>query len=99
MATDGADAAADAAILTLIAERRAGASICPSEAARRLEPGDGAEWRAALDRVRAAARRLAHAGAIIVTQRGVPVDIAEARGPIRLTATTGRRPEGRERGR
>jgi len=38
------DGSAEAAILSLLAEREAGKSICPSEAARRLDPET---WRAA----------------------------------------------------
>lgn len=75
--------AVEAAILALLAERRPGASICPSEVARRLDPDD---WRPRLAEVRAAAAALAAAGRLVVTQRGRPVDPASARGPIRLRA-------------
>ncbi len=71
---------AETAILALLAERAAGKTICPSEAARQLDRED---WRAQMDRVRDAGIRLAAAGAIDVTQKGVPVDPHAAKGPIR----------------
>lgn len=72
-----------AAILSLLAARRPGASLCPSEAARAVDP---AGWRALMPAVRAAGRALATAGRIEVVQRGVPVDPATARGAIRYRA-------------
>jgi hypothetical protein len=68
-------------ILRLLRQRAAGASICPSDAARAARP---AGWRALMDDVRAAAGRLAARGEVDVTQRGQLVDIAEARGPVRI---------------
>lgn len=64
-----------------LAARRPGATICPSEVARALDP---AGWRALMPAVRAAAQVLVAAGRIDVTQRGEVVDLASARGPIRL---------------
>lgn len=72
---------AEEAILTLLSRRAEGATICPSEAARRIG-GEG--WRERMGEVRAAAARLADAGRIEVTQRGAVVDVRTARGPIRL---------------
>jgi hypothetical protein len=69
-------------ILELLGERAVGASICPSEVARALRP-DG-DWRSLMEPVRQAARRLQRAGRIQATQRGQPVDLGTARGPIRL---------------
>ena len=69
-----------AAILGLLLERGAGRSICPSEAARRLAQ----DWRPLMPLVRAEAARMAAEGALVVTQKGVPVDPGAARGPIRL---------------
>jgi hypothetical protein len=69
-------------ILELLAERAADASICPSEAARRLAVGD--DWRPLMEPVRMAARRLQRAGRIDITQQGRPVDPDTAKGPIRL---------------
>jgi hypothetical protein len=72
---------AEDAILRTLARRRRGASICPSEAARALEPQD---WRALMPAIRAAATRLARAGRVEVTQGGRPVDPGQVRGPIRI---------------
>ena len=68
-------------ILRLLSQRSPGASICPSDAARAARP-DG--WRALMAEVRAAAGRLAARGEVDVTQRGQVVDIAVARGPVRI---------------
>lgn len=75
------DDAIEAAIGALLDARDPGKSICPSEAARRVRPDD---WRPLMERVRRAARRMAHAGAIEITQRGRAVDPGSFRGPIRL---------------
>lgn len=74
------DRALQAAILALLAERAAGASVCPSEVARRVSP----QWRPLMERTREAARRLVAEGAIEIVQRGRVVDPSTARGPIRL---------------
>jgi hypothetical protein len=87
--TPGAhDAALEAAILTLLAERGPGKTICPSEAAK-LVGNSGRkhtlqQWQPLMGLARAAARRLATAGRIDFTQHGRPVDPATAKGPIRL---------------
>lgn len=78
---DRADAAVEQAILELLQQRRAGATVCPSEVARALWPD---MWRPQMQRVRDAARRLAARGAVRVLQSGRAVDAATARGPIRL---------------
>lgn len=76
------DQAIERKILELLDARPVGASICPSEVARALRPlGD---WRALMEPVRQAARRLQRAGRVQATQRGQPVDLSSARGPIRL---------------
>ncbi len=56
-------------------------SICPSDAARAHDP-EG--WRELMDDARAAAGRLAADGRVEVTQRGEVVDVATARGPVRI---------------
>ena len=76
------DRALEDAIRALLDERAASASICPSEAARRVGGEDG--WRALMEPARAAARRLVAQGAIQMTQRGARVDPSTARGPVRL---------------
>jgi hypothetical protein len=68
-------------ILRLLSQRAAGASICPSDAARAARPDS---WRGLMGEVRAAAGRLAAQGRVDVTQRGEPVDIDRARGPVRI---------------
>ncbi len=76
-------AALEHAILALLAQRPQGASICPSDAARKVYP-NAVQWRAAMPAVRAVAAQLAQRGDIVVTQKGVEVDIQTARGPVRL---------------
>jgi Protein of unknown function (DUF3253) len=70
-----------AAILELLERREPGKTICPSDAARAVA---GTDFRPLMDSVRAAAAELVADGEIEVTQRGEVVDIAQARGPIRL---------------
>jgi hypothetical protein len=69
-------------IMALLAERPRGATICPSDAARKVFAEE--VWRDQMDRVRDAARRLVARGVLEITQRGEVVDGASARGPIRL---------------
>ena len=79
-------------ILTLLSERDAGKTICPSEVARSLDP---AGYRELMPMVREAASELVAEGRIEVTQKGEPVDLASARGPIRLRSADGAaRPDG-----
>ncbi|MGI9186387.1 MAG: DUF3253 domain-containing protein [Gaiellales bacterium] len=78
------DAALEAAILELLAQRADGATICPSEAARSV---GGDDWQPLMEPARRAARRLVAAGAIEITQGGRVVDPSTARGPIRLRRT------------
>jgi hypothetical protein len=70
------------AILELLARRDPGTTICPSDAARAVA-GDDA-FRPLMDEARAAAAELVADGRIDVTQKGEVVDLATARGPIRL---------------
>jgi hypothetical protein len=78
MTTDGR---LEQVILDLLDGRADGATICPSDAARAADP-DG--WRDLMDATRAAAGRLVARGRLQVTQGGEVVDLATARGPIRL---------------
>ncbi len=77
----------ESAILDLLARRKGGATICPSEAARACygESGDG--WRQLMEPARCAARRLVARGEIDIVQQGRVVDTSTARGPIRLRLT------------
>jgi hypothetical protein len=83
---DDAGPALERAIDALLDARAPGVTICPSEAARAVDP-DG--WRALMPEARAAAGRLAARGAVEVTQRGAVVDVAAARGPVRIRRVRG----------
>lgn len=57
-------------------------SICPSEAARAV---GGEDWRPLMEAAREAARRLARAGEVEITQRGTVLDPDGMwRGPVRI---------------
>jgi len=71
--------ALEQAILALLASRPG--SVCPSEIARAAAPQD---WRALMEPVREAARRLVARGLVVITQRGRVVDPSTARGAIRI---------------
>ena len=77
------DARIEAAIIELLSSRDAGATICPSEAARAVQPDN---WKPLMERVRRAARRMARGGRIEITQSGSVVSPDDLRGPIRLRA-------------
>jgi hypothetical protein len=82
------DSALESAIRDLLAARAATATICPSEAARRVETEQGsgadADWRSLMEPARLAARRLVDRGEVEIVQRGRVVDPATAHGPIRI---------------
>jgi hypothetical protein len=77
------------AILALLAARRAGATICPSEAARALAGDDPSDWRPLMPAMREAAAALADEGRVAVTRRGRVVDARSARGPVRVRLVRG----------
>lgn len=77
----GEDLRLEEAICDLLSKRTAGATICPSEAARLVFP-EG--WRERMEDARRAARRLVAAGRIEIVQGGRVVDPSTAKGPIRL---------------
>ena len=79
------DRALEQAILSLLERRARGATICPSEAARRI---DAARMPALMEPTRRAARRLEARGLIDITQKGRVVNPSTARGPIRLRRRT-----------
>lgn len=68
------------AIVALLRERGE-RTACPSEVARRIAPED---WRAWMSEVRAVASQLQARGVVEGRQRGAAIDIATAKGPIRL---------------
>jgi ribosomal protein S12 methylthiotransferase accessory factor YcaO len=69
------------AITELLDGRAPGKTICPSEAARRVDPQD---WRPLMESARRVAARLVEAGEVEMTQQGQVVDPATAKGPVRL---------------
>jgi hypothetical protein len=81
MRNQNRDNSLEAAILDLLEQRGPGKTICPSDAARRVDPTN---WRILMDPARAAAQRLVAQGKIVVTQRGKIIDLEQAKGPIRL---------------
>jgi hypothetical protein len=85
---DQQDTALEVAIRDLLAARAAGATICPSEAARRVAAGRGSEdeeaWRPLMEPARQAARRLVDRGEVEILQRGRVVDPSSAKGALRI---------------
>lgn len=78
------DEALERATMALLGQRRAGATICPSEVAREVHGGGDDGWRALMEPARRAARRLVATGDVEITQGGRVVDPSTARGPIRV---------------
>ncbi|MEV1025692.1 DUF3253 domain-containing protein [Streptomyces sp. NPDC050264] len=72
------------AIVELLERRDPTSSICPSDAARAVYAGEDEGWRALMEPARRAARRLAAAGDVEITQGGRPVTSTEVRGPVRI---------------
>ncbi|WP_345454641.1 DUF2256 and DUF3253 domain-containing protein [Nocardioides marinquilinus] len=84
------DRALEAAIGDLLDQRKGGATICPSEAARRVGTDQGLDdegWRELMEPARRAARRLVAAGEVEITQGGRVVDPSTAKGAIRIRRT------------
>lgn len=75
------DQALQDAIIELLDQRAATSTICPSEAAKQVDP-DG--WRELMEPARRAARRLVDEGRVEITQGGHVVDPSTAKGPIRV---------------
>lgn len=65
------------AVLLALAAERTGRTFCPSEAARRLSD----DWRPLMPDI----RRIAATLPLKATQKGQPVDLITAKGPIRLS--------------
>lgn len=68
-------------IRELLQARGPGKTICPSEAARAVDPDN---WQELMEPTRAAARRLVARAEAVILQKGRPVDPSTARGPIRI---------------
>ena len=75
------DDAIGAFLLEMCRERGPEKSICPSEVARKLDPE---HWRSIMNDVRRIAGELVKRGLIEATQAGNVIDLAQAKGPIRL---------------
>jgi hypothetical protein len=75
------DHALESAIMELLSRRSSGKTICPSEAARLVDP---VRWEQLMEPSRAAAERLVAQGLIVITQQGIRVDPSRAKGAIRL---------------
>lgn len=73
-------------ILALLGTRAPGTTICPSDAARAV---GGDDWRGLMEDTRRAARSLNARGEVDITQGGIPVDPATAKGPIRIRRRDG----------
>ena len=83
------DRALEAAIRELLADRAPRATICPSEAARRVAGEDEAAWRPLMEPARRAARRMVADGEVELVQRGRVVDPSTFRGPVRVRRADG----------
>lgn len=70
-----------ARILSLLTMRDPGKSICPSE----ILAAEDKKNQQSMERVRDAARLLAHEGSVVITQKGKVIDPANFKGPIRLS--------------
>lgn len=70
-----------AATACALLRARTPSTICPSDMAR---AAGGAGWRALMDDARAVAADLERTGHVMIMQKGEPVDIATARGPLRV---------------
>ncbi len=83
----------EAAVFDLLARRTAGASICPSEAAKAVDPQG---WRRLMGQVRATAVGLARAGRLEITRKGRPADPDAFKGVYRLRLPGAETPAGDE---
>lgn len=74
------DARIEATINALLRHRDT-STICPSDVARVI---GGENWRQRMEDVRRVAASLAEAEQVVVTQRGEAVNLASAKGPVRI---------------
>ena len=68
-------------ILATAIHRGAEKSTCPSEIARMLFPDD---WRKHMSDVREVAIDLHNKGSVAITQKGLPVDVKNIKGQVRI---------------
>jgi DNA polymerase III delta prime subunit len=71
----------EATILSTARDRGAEKSTCPSEIARTLFPEN---WRNHMNDVREVAIDLHNKGSVLITQKGMPVDVKHIKGPVRI---------------
>lgn len=69
------------AILAVATQRGSEKSTCPSEIARLLFPAD---WRKHMTDVVEVAVDLQHQNKVVITQKGLPIDVDHIKGPIRI---------------
>lgn len=70
-----------AATMCALLRERDPSTICPSDAAR---VAGGRSWRDLMPLARSVAADLERSGHVVITQKGEPVDVETARGPIRI---------------
>jgi hypothetical protein len=73
-----------AAILAAVAKRGAEKTTCPSEIARMMFPED---WRDHMKNVLDVAIELQNKNKVVITQKGMPVDVHHIKGPVRIGIT------------
>ncbi|RYG86193.1 MAG: DUF3253 domain-containing protein [Alphaproteobacteria bacterium] len=82
---------ASAAVLTLLAEREVGATICPSEVARKIaaegSANDAGVWRTVMPAIHAAVDDLVNQGTIRLSWKGRA--LTERSGPYRIASADG----------
>jgi len=68
-------------ILSVATQRGPEKSTCPSEIARKLFPDD---WRNHMKNVRNVAIDLHNQGKVMITQKGIAIDVNHIKGPVRI---------------
>ena len=81
------DKIARSAVLAILGEREADATICPSEVARRIASHSKNGWRAAMPRVHEAVDHLAACGYVALSWKGKC--LSKRRGPYRISRGQG----------
>ncbi len=75
-----------ASTIRTLLRHRDGTTICPSDAARVV---GGEAWRDVVPLAREVAHELVTQDVVVVQQKGVAVDVREARGPVRIAPGPG----------